>query len=139
MLNHSDFLVHIMGHLSYQHTFIKINWLIDIEHFYTKYQAEIDINRVFSLIEALKHQYSYQAVVKALSLYKIELPRMKESKLRKSLLHLVLDKSFLLRPASHKASYFLLKHITKASWLESIKYDIKWLCYQIKMKLKNSF
>lgn len=138
-LTPTDELVHLMGHLAYQHTFLKIHWLLDIALHLKKYQNELDMNRFHKLNSKLGHKNSTYSVLIALRSFDIKHDLIKTDLFRRIIFKIFNNKKFLCAPKSHKLNYFIIKHATKSSWYESIKYDILWLCYQLKQLKRNRF
>ncbi len=141
MLNYSDMLIHLMGHLAYQHTFLKIHWLIDINLFISKHAKNIDWIRVAHLSKHLNHDHSSHSINIALvNIFGTGFTKFyKKSFLRRIIFTRILTWKFLTSPTTYKTRYYLLKHATMDSWIGSIKYDFGWLWHKILIKLKKNF
>lgn len=142
-LSSSDMLVHLMGHLAYQHSFLKIHWLLDIYLFVKKHESSIDWGTVQELSEQLGHRYSTESVQMALlQCFDLKTPQLWAKPLdrtRDRVFKMILNWDFLSEPYKNKWMYYTLKHATMSSWPEAIEYDIKWLWNRLNSKRKKLF
>jgi hypothetical protein len=117
-----DMLVHLMGHLGYQHTFLHLTWLVDIDLFIRKH--EIDWARVMVLATRLKQRRSALATLWACHDY---LGTPVPSRLLKMGWSKLLSGEFLWFPKKRPLRYYLIKHLMKDSAREALVYDLLWL------------
>ena len=125
-----DLLVHLMGHLAYQHTFLKLVWLFDIDLLIRKYE-KLDWTRVISLVSQLKQRRSASAVLFACEKhFGTPIPAFVHRELRSFSARAwgtLLNQKFLSSPETHFFRYYTLKHLVKDSWTEALKYNWLWL------------
>jgi hypothetical protein len=115
-----DLLVHLVGHLAFQHTFLKIHWLLDIYLLQETRQLEIDNKRVQFLLEKLKLKRSWYMTQRFVDVF------FKERKFSNVFEIYFYDVNFLIFPEKNKFKYFVIKHLTKDSLLTSLNYTIHW-------------
>ncbi len=128
VLEDSFNVYHLVHHLSYQHTFIKLSWLYDLYLIY-KRNPQVFF-QVKKLSEEFKLTNSYDFAIKALEVY-FQLNMSEYYIDSKNVKLKLLTRDFLIRPERHLFRYYAIKHFTKDSFLESLRYDILWF----KMKL----
>jgi hypothetical protein len=129
VLKSEDQFVHLCGHLGYQHTFLKLNWLLDIKLSLEQQKEHFDWNRVSELASQLGMRNSCLASIYAVEQvfeYKtdIEIEGKKWSRG-------ILSRGFLLEPHSNKIRYILLKHLLKDKISTAFQYDFLWACHRI--------
>ncbi len=125
ILSYNHFLVHLVGHLGYMHTFIKIHWLIDIYLFIKKFKDKLEIEFITSELKRLGFLNSWRY-----SMYYIE--QIFEEKLfsydqLSSFEKYFLDSQFILYPEKRKINYYVVKHLVKDRFIDSLRYDFQWL------------
>lgn len=130
-LSKENMLVHLMGHLGYQHTFLKLSWLIDIDRFIRKYSTSLNWESIFNASRILHQQRSTSAVLWAChNFLKTPLPFPIESctdKTSRLLWRVLLTRSFLWAPQKRPFRYYLLKHCLKDNLARAFAYDYLWL------------
>ncbi|EQC51391.1 nucleotidyltransferase family protein [Bacteriovorax sp. DB6_IX] len=129
-LDREDMLIHLMGHLGYQHTFISIHWLYDIYLFLLKYDQDLDWDYIKKSLEGLEQLNSARICLNSiLAVFKLESKGL--SYLRQSLFSklagLVMNSSFYLSTSDSYIRYYIVKHFTKDSLREALRYDYLWL------------
>ena len=144
-LSLADNLVHLIGHLAYQHTFYKIHWLVDIELFFRKYRDEIDWNRVFELIERNNLKRSFVLTFMALkNNFNIEFDSKIEKKIDQYRDRIVslglrfLTPRFLWETVEMPFHYYLIKHCTKDKLRVAFSYDIRWMKRKLWVRSKKN-
>lgn len=121
ILEIEDLLMHLVGHLGFQHTFLKIHWLLDIYLILEKYRDKINWDRFFLLIEKYQLKRSWHYTEKFLNL-------VFENKKPSSYLEaFVVHPKFLLFPEKHFFRYYMLKHLLKDTSRGSLSYTWWWL------------
>jgi hypothetical protein len=146
-LDYADQLVHLLGHLGYQHTFISAHWLVDIDRFIKRFSDDIDWGRVKELLINLKQKRSARITFFLLNRYlntpipleikssEILMPSRKElQRLEKLIFTKIFDGGFLLRigelgsekkPIEY-GKYYFLKHLCKDNISDALNYDLGW-------------
>ena len=137
-LEREDLLVHLLGHLGYQHTFLKLFWLVDIDRL-IRCTPELCWDRVWSLVFQLNHRRSASAVLWAAQKYlATPIPCAASEKLVSTgFWKSLISPGFLVAPKNHKVRYFLLKHLLKDSFLHSLNYDWHWIRSQLASSTKS--
>jgi hypothetical protein len=125
-------LVHLIGHLAFQHTFSKLIWIVDIYEFF-QYQKP-NMTRVEEICREKELYSSFKMVVWILKNNFGLNVNVKIQVWEKFLYRIFLDEKFLIDPNSNKFKYFVVKHFVKDSLLDAIKYDFLWLLNRIKKK-----
>lgn len=127
-LETEELILYLCTHLGFQHTFLKLFWLMDI-HYILSECEDLDENLVIEL--AKKHKV-YNSLCFSLHIlrkffdtpmgdnFKSEIEKL--SPFKKSLL----SEKFILNPKGNYLNYQIVKHLTKDSLLESLKYDLGW-------------
>ena len=130
-LTKEGMLNHLIGHLAFQHTFVKLNWLFDIYLFVRKYQNEIVWEEVHSNAKELDLYRSHQMVFWILeTTFFLTLDEKTRSffKLDDSLLFKkIISNEFLIFEQADPFKYYVIKHLTKDSFIDALKYDCQWL------------
>ena len=131
-------LVHLVGHLAFSHTFIKFFWMIDIFKFISHHEKVIKWDYFFELIRKYHLQNSCNIVFFILNRYfEYHNPACIRplTFLKKMIYKRLITFSFLMKNQNLKIRYFLIKHLTKDSYTEYIKYDFYWLMDYLKQKI----
>lgn len=139
LLNLEDELIYLCGHLAFQHTFFRANWLFDLAMI-INVNPIWDTKRLDYLLENLNLKNSFSSCLWVLeNILKIELPiELKKFVLGdypNKLIQKILTDDFLIDVTKSPARYYLLKHLLKDTLTQSFTYDILWF----KQKLKNEF
>jgi hypothetical protein len=120
VLQIEDLLVHLTGHLAFQHTFLKLHWLLDIHLLQENCSKDINTDRVTFLVKELKLERSWKMTQAFIAVF------FKEERPKNKFEQLIYDNNFLLFPERNKLKYYLIKHLTKDSSLTSFSYDLNW-------------
>lgn len=123
-LNPESQLLHLIGHLAHQHTFIKLFWLIDIDRLLKKREGLFDWTQIASMARQLRLGRALDATLFVLNDL-LENPYALPPASRRW--KYLLDWDLLLSAREKTFSYQLLKHAVKDSWREAIRYDLEWL------------
>lgn len=129
-LGNEEQLVHLLGHLGYQHTFLMLHWFLDIDLFLRKYGSEIDVAKVRTILKALRQKRSARIIFWVLKKYfKTPLPEglNEGSRILEVCLAVILDENFLWSSSPPRWKYFLLKHLAKDRLRDALIYDWNWL------------
>lgn len=124
-LSYNHFIVHLVGHLGFMHTFLKIHWLLDIYLFIKKYREKIDLEFVENEMKRLGFINSWRY-----TMYYIEIIFQEELYSYKKLSSFekyFLDSKFILYPEDRKINYYAVKHLVKERMYDSLHYDLQWL------------
>lgn len=121
VLSHEWMLMHLVGHLAFQHTFLKIHWLLEINQYVENYRNEIDWNYFNYLINKFEFNNSWKLTQYFLNL------TFKQKLTSNIILRYFCDIDFILFPEKNKVSYYLIKFMTKDSPLTFISYAVSWL------------
>jgi len=138
ILNPELNLVHLVGHLAFSHTFIKFFWMIDIFKFISLNEKVIKWDYFFELIRKYRLQNSCDIVFFILNRYfdyNNAACIRPLTFLKKIIYKRLITFSFLMENQNLKIRYFLIKHMTKDSYTECIKYDFYWLMDYLKQKI----
>lgn len=144
-LEREDCLVHLSGHLGFQHTFIKLKWLLEIDRFICKYNLKIDWDRVFFISKSLGHIHSSQAVFfSAMKFFDSPVPveflnALEKEGINNRIWEGLLTEDFLWGPQRKRFRYFLVKHLLKDNLSKAIQYDALWLAHFFKRNLSVRF
>jgi hypothetical protein len=121
ILSREWMLLHLVGHLAFQHTFIKIHWLLEVKLYIAKYKNEIDWIKFNLLLKKFQFLNSW-----ILTKHFIDL--VFNNKRSKNLfLNYLCNLDFILFPEKHKVRYYLIKYLTKDSSKTFIGYAWHWL------------
>lgn len=133
-------LVHLMGHLGYQHSLIKLHWFVDIDRFVRKHRSDIRWDRVKDRVGELKQRRSAEVISWVLRRYlHTPLPSgwLVPSRLRGALYSQVLSSEYLWRPDRHRR-YYLTKHLCKDRFRDSLSYNLGWVRSRLASRLGGS-
>ncbi|MBT5094014.1 MAG: nucleotidyltransferase family protein [Halobacteriovoraceae bacterium] len=129
-------LIHLMGHLVFQHNFGKLFWLIDIDLYIKKYRDEINWEKLIVLSKELKLQKSILMTFTVL-FEQFETPIPPQIVESLGLKKFYIWKNFLnwnLLTSSTQVSfgYYFIKHLTKDHISTALQYDLLWFRHKIK-------
>lgn len=137
-------LIYLVGHLAFQHSFLKLFWLVDVEHFILKNRDNIDWNKLYYLANKLKFKNSLKMALWALKkFFNLDLPQevIQHYKLNRPYIwKLFLTKNFLWSARQFGLRYYMIKHLTYDSIWQSLIYDYLWCKRKISLykKAKNN-
>jgi len=125
-------LMHLCGHLGFQHTFLKLFWLVDIHKFVERYREQIQWPRFWSrcLQQGLyKSSFLSLEICKGLGLeISTELSQAPQKyPLARRLLKRFVTLRFLHNPRKYPIRYFMVKNLIKDSLWLNWKYSWSWL------------
>ena len=130
-LSPTDNLIHLVGHYSYQHTFLKLFWLIDIDRFVRRYSNEIDWARVESIAVKLRMRKAVHATLWVAHRY-LQTPVPENMCSGRSLIQRLLLKEKFLWKKKFSLTYYILKFDIRDSGLDSVSYSFFWLLDKLK-------
>ncbi len=131
LLTPTDQLIHLIGHYSYQHTFLKLFWLIDIDRWIRHYDTEIDWLRLVDISEKLRMKKATNATLWMTHKF-LGTPVPENMQNPRSLIQtLFLAENFLWNP-KFNLSYYLIKYDLKDSFKDSFEYSGLWMIHKIK-------
>lgn len=132
-----DELLYLSGHLAYQHTFLRANWLFDIALLISE-SASWDNSRLDKQLALLNLNNAFSSCLWACEHFlDLQLPAslqkyiLRDAKNR--LIQKLINDDFLLTVSDHRCRYYLLKHLLKDSLTQSLNYDFLWLKQKLKI------
>lgn len=135
ILDYEDQLIHLCGHLGFQHTFIKLFWLFDIKRYLDKHSSSIDWEKFWGKANDYK---LVETCLLCLSLSGYGSYSQKAKKgIKQYLLQTLCSDRFLISPRKHKVRYFLIKFLIKDRWIDNIKYTLAWLSFRNEKKCQS--
>lgn len=124
-------MVHLSGHLGFQHNFQKLYWLVDIFLFIEMNKETINWTKVYDLSKDLKVFKSVSICLWLVKTYfNVSLLEKTEELFeinKNSLWKKYLTYDFLISPFEISRNYLIMKHLNKDSFLENIKYNLGWI------------
>lgn len=120
MLSSKEHLYYLIYHLSYQHTFLRLNWFLDIIYFNEKYSP--NISEILSLAKQRGHLRAFKLTFEILNTFFNQ-----NFDIASTLLPGWVDENFLLDPMKHKMKYYFLKHLAKENIYDALSYNYVWL------------
>ena len=129
-------LLHLCGHFAFQHNFLKLFWLFDIQAFVEKYQHRLDWSYLWHLAKENHLKLSVLCCLKLIDEGEEWYSKMsKDLTLKESIqlkaLFLVLGDKFLISPRSKPIHYFICKMLIK----DQIRYNYQYIRAWIKKYL----
>lgn len=112
-----DQLIHLCGHLGFQHTFIKLFWLFDIKKYVEKYSTTLDWDYFWDKSKAMNLRDACSLV---LSL--VDCKQVPPLSLKIRMLKALCSEAFLIAPRNHYLRYFLIKVFIKDRLADSLNY-----------------
>ena len=126
-LQPADQSFHLLGHLGYQHTFLRLNWLLDID-LYVRKNPDLDWMRVWQLAQEFR-QINSTLIVLFVAQKFLDTP-LPSLGLRKTwqlrLAQKLITSEWLWSPSEHRFRYLIVKHLLKDSLFQAIRYDYLW-------------
>lgn len=121
ILSHEWMLVHLVGHLAFQHTFLKLHWLLEIHLYIEKYNKELNWDYFFDLLHAFELKNSWKLTSLFIRLiFKKEMPS-------NFFFKMICTKNFILFPEDSKFRYYIIKFLTKDRIRTYLDYSFYWL------------
>ncbi len=134
-LSTSDQLIHLVGHLASQHTFLKLFWLIDIDRWVRKFEQQIDWERVFNGCTQLHMRKALVATLWAARTY-LHTPIPQQIELNPTWIQrMLLSEKFLWRK-NLNINYYILKWNLKDSTKDFLGYTWCWFVAHVRYRLK---
>ncbi len=130
VLCHEEMFVHLCGHLAYQHTFLKLSWLVDLVLFLKKYRESMDWQRVYQIANDLGMKNSCAAVLHAVGAYSdfaVDIPDTGNERLELGFAQRLITRELLLEPHANLLRYYCIKHLLKDKVSTALRYDLRWL------------
>jgi hypothetical protein len=141
ILSSEEQLLHLCGHLAFQHNFLKLFWLLDIQLFLNKYASNLNWDLFWRLAKKdrlklssfcclicvepqLKIWQAHQVLNDGLS-----------TRLRLRSLKLLINRAYLINPKGHFLRYILIKILIKDKGRDSISYCYHWIIKAFKAEL----
>lgn len=120
ILSREWMLMHLVGHLAFQHTFLKIHWLIEVHTYLKKYKADIDWKKFFFLIDKFQFKNSWKLteIFIALTFH----GKIPDNLLKRQLFNI----KFILFPEKQKFRYYVIKFLTKDNPMTFVSYAFHW-------------
>lgn len=136
-LSNEEQFVHLAGHFAFQHTCLKLFWLVDILKLSSS--QSLDIKKVMVLAKKYKVERSVVLCLNLVNRYGVVLSKKNTLplSLQDRLLNYLVNDSFLQSPDKNKLKYYLIKNLLKDSFFYSLKYNYFWLKHKIKMSFVN--
>ena len=132
-------LVHLCGHLGFQHTFLKLFWLMDIFRFVNQYKSEIHWQRFWNLSQryaVFKSSYLSlhlcQTLGAEVGTQLAQAPKKYEFSLW--ILKKIVDFKFLHNPRKTFVRYIVVKNLIKDSFFQNIVYWFYWLKEKVRRR-----
>lgn len=136
-----DELLYLSGHLAFQHTFLRVNWLFDIALLIQR-QQHWDQSRLDFLLQKLNLKNSFSSCLWACQNFlAVSVPQNLQKYILRDKKNLLIQKTikdhFLVQVHQHQVRYYLLKHLLKDSLTQAFNYDILWLKQKFKYEFKS--
>ncbi len=129
-LSDEDLVIHLCGHLAFQHNFLKLFWLFDLYFLLNQKKDKLNWAIIKSKSKDKQLYRSIQMCLWALSqYYGLSLGQYIEDLFKLKNKHwwqkyLTLD--FLVYPHKNKKNYFIIKHATKDQLRTALYYNLTW-------------
>lgn len=132
VLNAENQLIHLCGHLAFQHTYLKLFWLMDIYKYVEKFKTTIDWNVFWAQARKARLYKScfftlFLCQKLGLNIQTIIYRAPKQSKVSIYLLKKLVDYQFLYNPRNYPVRFLLVKNLIKDSFFDNIRYWWAWL------------
>ncbi len=129
-LEEKDHIIYMCAHLASSHSFLKLFWLFDI--YFLSQKMEFDYDQLTLRAKELRVLNSLKMCFFCID--KFFMP--KRSLSFTSLTYEYLFKvDFLWQVKQSGLRYFLVKHLSKDSWILAFKYDFFWLINKLSQKI----
>ena len=126
----TETLIHLVGHFSYQHTFLKLFWLIDIDRFIRRHSANIDWVQFAQASDQLRMNKAMTATL-WVAHYFLDTPIPKSMQKRSFIQKIFLTEKFLWNK-KFNLTYYILKNDLKDSFKDTANYSSLWAVQKIK-------
>lgn len=124
ILSDEDMLLHLAGHYAFQHNFLKLFWLVDIQRFLERRSNTLNWSIFWKKAQFFHLQESCKIV--------LFLCGEQGGKCapglswRQKMLRRLVTQSFLMAPRSQPWRYHLIKVLVKDSIFDSLRYTLLW-------------
>lgn len=122
-----DQLIHLCGHLAFQHTFIKLFWLFDIQRFIRKYKSDIHWEEFWVKAKSYNLKEACQLCIGLLS---VTPPNILEVSWKQKLLRKLCNQKFLIAPREHPLRYFFIKLLIKDRFVDNFRYIFAYFLFK---------
>ncbi len=125
-------LVHLCGHLAFQHSYSKLFWLMDIFKYVDRFREKIDWNLFWDQAEKSNLYKScyftlFLCQKLGLNIQTILYRARKKKKLTIFFLRKIVDYSYLYNPEKHRLRGLAIKFLIKDSIFDNFRYAYAWL------------
>ena len=131
-LSRENQLVHLCGHIAFQHSFSKLFWLMDIFKYVDRYSEKMDWELFWKSAEkANLYKACYFTLFLCqklgLNIQTILYRAKKRKRLSIFFLKKLVDFSYLYNPEKHKLRFLTVKFLIKDSIVDNIRYAYAWV------------
>jgi len=134
-LRTDEMLIHLVGHLAFQHNFSKLFWFVDIKLFLERNNFDINWQELALKVKEKKLTRSFQITLWLLANYfKMHFPKDATrvfSIEKKFWWKYFITADDLWIGQKFNIKYYFLKHITKDSLLTAFYYDFLWVIHKL--------
>lgn len=117
-------LIHLCTHAGFQHTFLNLYWLFDIAFLIERERSNIDASKLLKLATKYKVKNSLTMALQIVRDYfGVEFGEFLKPKAK-------ISADFLWSDNRRSVEYLKVKHLTKDSLLEALKYDINYFLHK---------
>lgn len=121
VLSLEERLVYLSAHYAFQHTLLKLYWLIDIALLVQK-NRNLDFGKCEEIARKWQVYHSFCYVMGILSdHFEMNLP------IQRGRFQFLINESSLWNMSQKSLRYLILKHLFKDKWMTSFKYNLLWL------------
>lgn len=131
ILSPTDHLTHLIGHFSYQHTFLKLFWLMDIDRWIRRKGTEIDWYRVLEVSGKLRMKKATNATLWMTHTF-LGTPIPKSILRPLSLIQRIFLTENFLWHKKFNLTYYLIKYDLKDSAKDTFEYITLWIIHKFK-------
>lgn len=122
-----DQLVHLLGHLGYQHSCLMLHWFVDIDRFIRHHGNELDWKAFSVRLKQLRQVRSARLIFFVLKKFlNTPVPQLADFE-GGFLFSFLMSEAYLWSVTKPRLRYLLVKHLCKDSWWDALAYDFLWL------------
>lgn len=131
VLSFENQLIHLCGHLAFQHTYLKLFWLMDIFKFVERFKDQIDWKLFWKEAQSSRLYKScyftlFLCQKLGLNIQTILYTAPKKGRLSIYLLKKIVNYQFLYDPRKHPLRFLMVKNLIKDSYLDNLRYWYAW-------------
>ena len=131
-LSRENQLIHLCGHLAFQHSFSKLFWLMDVFKYVERFREKLDWNSFWDQAErAGLYKSCYFTLFLCqklgLNIQTVFYRAKKKKKISIYFLKKIVDYSYLYDPKKFSARVFAVKFLIKDSIFDNLRYGYAWL------------